>query len=438
MNRQAARELYARLFLSMSMAEAKELLGFPPSATPNEAEVRKALRIKSFEVHPDRGGDPRKMVELSVAADILQGKRTDDLTRVTRSPEEEQRRQEELERQKDLATLVQAEDGASKAVMHMIRNATSIKVSYHLNLRNFMTNDLAYAAGDLQEAAEEALRDRDLDPKHKRLWQQVKKIEVIGGRALRISGMITKMWIQFKQIRKSEEVTMRDIDALWKHVDKFREAFHEFTKAFDKYTAWVGSHKVEPIVPSDMIDKVVEPVMEVYRMVKSFDDHFQSVKRDKRFESDLEKAVEQAKEVADRRGISVPSNWQDWKVSADFMKIENQVDRTKTAARRVAKRYRSANVAKTILEQMGGNRLFAMLGAQILNTTSNSVTFKWPNKQRSKGNAVKITLQPDDTYDMIFFNVSGRGSKKVKEYNDVYADQLVELFEKQTGWYLRM
>lgn len=96
------------------------------------------------------------------------------------------------------------------------------------------------------------------------------------------------------------------------------------------------------------------------------------------------------------------------------------------------------NVAKTILQQMGGNRLFAMLGATLVNTTSDSVTFKWPNRERSRGNAVKVTLLPDDTYEMTFFNMSGRGAKKVKEYRGVYADQLIDLFEKQTGWALRL
>jgi hypothetical protein len=57
---------------------------------------------------------------------------------------------------------------------------------------------------------------------------------------------------------------------------------------------------------------------------------------------------------------------------------------------------------------------------------------KWPNRNRSKGNVVEIALQPDDTYDMTFYN----GTKVVKAYHSVYADQLRELFEKQTGWFL--
>lgn len=66
---------YAKLILSMSMSEAKEILGFPPNAQPSVSEVTKAYRTKAFENHPDRGGDPKKMVDVNVAKDILMGVR---------------------------------------------------------------------------------------------------------------------------------------------------------------------------------------------------------------------------------------------------------------------------------------------------------------------------------------------------------------------------
>lgn len=94
-------------------------------------------------------------------------------------------------------------------------------------------------------------------------------------------------------------------------------------------------------------------------------------------------------------------------------------------------------VGKTILQQMGGpGRLAAMLGVKHFAWLPNGVQFKWPNKERAKGNAVRITLRPDDTYDMEFITVSGTSMKPVKKYEGVYNDQLIELFEKWTGWYL--
>tara|TARA_Y100000310_G_C20687215_1_gene819840 strand:+ start:1283 stop:3055 length:1773 start_codon:yes stop_codon:yes gene_type:complete len=99
----------------------------------------------------------------------------------------------------------------------------------------------------------------------------------------------------------------------------------------------------------------------------------------------------------------------------------------------------SGTVAKTILDQMGGQRrLQMMIGANKFIDLGKGIGIKWPNKQRSKGNYVEIKLTGRDLYDMTFYNVSTRGKKKVKEHRDLYFDMLVPVFEKQTGWYLRM
>ena len=85
-------------------------------------------------------------------------------------------------------------------------------------------------------------------------------------------------------------------------------------------------------------------------------------------------------------------------------------------------------VAKTIIQQMGG-RLKAMLGATLM-SSPDSLTIKWPNKKRSLGNVCRITLRPDDTYDMEFFN----GAKSVKKFEGLYAEDLKRTFEDHTGW----
>lgn len=56
----------------MSYSEALEVLGVPASASAEE--IAKAYKRKAIENHPDRGGDPAKMVEINVAKDILDGK----------------------------------------------------------------------------------------------------------------------------------------------------------------------------------------------------------------------------------------------------------------------------------------------------------------------------------------------------------------------------
>jgi len=100
---------------------------------------------------------------------------------------------------------------------------------------------------------------------------------------------------------------------------------------------------------------------------------------------------------------------------------------------------RANQIAKTILEQMGGTRRLQMfLGANNFVALPNGVMFMFPNKQRSKGNKVVVKLMPSDTYRMEFWNVAGGKAKLVKKFDDVYAEDLVEQFESQTGWYLRI
>lgn len=67
-------ERYARLVLAMSFDEAKQILGLPAYGMPSEADITKAWRTMAFQFHPDRGGDPAKMVQVNVAKDVLLGK----------------------------------------------------------------------------------------------------------------------------------------------------------------------------------------------------------------------------------------------------------------------------------------------------------------------------------------------------------------------------
>jgi hypothetical protein len=97
------------------------------------------------------------------------------------------------------------------------------------------------------------------------------------------------------------------------------------------------------------------------------------------------------------------------------------------------------DVGNTIMDQLGGyGPLVAMLGIKQLKYLPKGLAFLWPARQRSRGNYVEITLRGDDTYDMEFFNVSKSGKKSVKKFSGVYNDQLVPIFEKHTGWRLRL
>ena len=97
------------------------------------------------------------------------------------------------------------------------------------------------------------------------------------------------------------------------------------------------------------------------------------------------------------------------------------------------------SIANTILKQMGGaGRLRAMIGAKHFVDGGDTLSFKFPNRKRSRGNGVRVTLRPDDTYDMEFLSIAGSKIKTVKKYSGIYADQLISTFENQTGLYLHL
>ena len=95
-------------------------------------------------------------------------------------------------------------------------------------------------------------------------------------------------------------------------------------------------------------------------------------------------------------------------------------------------------VAKTILEHLGGNKFCMMTGAKNLAGDENSLSMRI-GRNSSNSNYLKITLNSMDLYDMKFAKLTRMGElKSVKEYDNVYNDSIVEVFEKHTGMYTKL
>lgn len=100
---------------------------------------------------------------------------------------------------------------------------------------------------------------------------------------------------------------------------------------------------------------------------------------------------------------------------------------------------RQAEVAKTIIDQLGGQRFAAMTGAkgwtalQVNEQQDGGVQFRIGRNAKSI-HWVRVTLTYADTYTMEF----GRGyktSRVVSTFEDIYCDQLRGTFEDATGLY---
>lgn len=97
-------------------------------------------------------------------------------------------------------------------------------------------------------------------------------------------------------------------------------------------------------------------------------------------------------------------------------------------------------IARTILEQLGGNRFLAMTGAKHLDAEGKALWFSLPGRSgfvKDRINRVEIRLMPTDTYTVRFWRLAKlKGvptAKKVAEIEGVYADSLQEIFRKYTG-----
>ena len=89
-------------------------------------------------------------------------------------------------------------------------------------------------------------------------------------------------------------------------------------------------------------------------------------------------------------------------------------------------------VAKTILEQLGGNKFRVMVGAKNLVGSENSLSFKFMHNS-SKSTICRVTLTPMDVYEVEFSHIRNYDKIVDKTFDNVYNDSLVEIFEDYTG-----
>ncbi len=100
----------------------------------------------------------------------------------------------------------------------------------------------------------------------------------------------------------------------------------------------------------------------------------------------------------------------------------------------------AVEIAKTIMDQFGGNMFKMMTGAKEMyalketETQAGGVQFKIG--KNSKGiNKVVVRLTWMDTYEVDFCKVRAGVTKTVVEAKEVYCDYLRPLFEDATGMY---
>jgi len=103
---------------------------------------------------------------------------------------------------------------------------------------------------------------------------------------------------------------------------------------------------------------------------------------------------------------------------------------TRTSEERLA-------IANTIIQQLGG-RLTAMLGAYNIDATETGLKFRFKTRASNSSNCCVIDLEPSDVYTVKFVSIRGTSVKVKSTFTDIYADDLISLFERETGLALRI
>ena len=92
------------------------------------------------------------------------------------------------------------------------------------------------------------------------------------------------------------------------------------------------------------------------------------------------------------------------------------------------------SVAKTILEQLGGNMFCRMVGVKQLVSGERHLTIKLPaNFAAKKINYVTVELNDADTYDLTFGRIWGVNIKTISKVEGIYNDMLKSTFTAETG-----
>jgi len=125
------------------------------------------------------------------------------------------------------------------------------------------------------------------------------------------------------------------------------------------------------------------------------------------------------------------------KYEAIGMESVEHWNRTNSPKIKEGKLTESQQVAKTILQQLGGNKFIAMTGAKNFGSSKNSLQFKIGKNSKSISHVI-ITLKSSDLYDVEFIRMRGTSRKVVKKLKGVYADMLQKIFTKYTGMNTRL
>lgn len=96
-------------------------------------------------------------------------------------------------------------------------------------------------------------------------------------------------------------------------------------------------------------------------------------------------------------------------------------------------------IAEEIIAQLGGKPFAVMTGARQFTALESGLSFRIPwGIANHRINHVSVVLEPDDTYTVTFSRIRGMKVTEVTMVEDVYCENLAEIFRDITGLETRM
>jgi curved DNA-binding protein CbpA len=303
-------ERYARILLSMSLEEAKTTLGLR-SSSPTKEEITKAYRAKALENHPDRGGDPEKMVEVNVARDILEGKarpgRPTAPSKKEEDPEEVKRRKAEIKKRSNIAATESDMEKASRVMSQALNGLSVVDANWRGDFKSYLNDDYADTVDRIHD---EAVASESKAPAMAKAERIAKNL---ASTALRIASKFGSLKKRVIAVRS--EPTVESISALYGEILKFAKALHAHRKESGDLATLIVTNDVVPITWDDLYS-------DAHQMLIAYDTDFGKFTDSvvKSLEDQVEMSVD-ATVMRLEREYSIDGkfpDWKKWRIPADF------------------------------------------------------------------------------------------------------------------------
>lgn len=333
------RRAHARLFLALTMEDAKEILGFPPGAVPSPEEINKAYKREAVKNHPDRGGNPAKMVELNVAKEILEGKRTRDLTQRYDDPEAKAKAEAERKLNRDRDTIIQAGMLAGASLRDALSSLRSgVLPGWRMDMKAYLNDDYADILDQLHDAADDALRGA-LEGQDKQVWQKVLAASRdLAADSARTASKFGSIKTRANAIATSN-LSIEEVQRLFSDAEKIADAVKSLYVASGKLMTVMFTTETVPLDLSELYST------KGHQLLIAFKDGFEKISdRDlKKAEDLVEKSVKDAMKVLKEYDVADGfGDWKKWNALTDFASAVEVITKkgAKTASERILDRFR--------------------------------------------------------------------------------------------------